>query len=224
MLCLFDIDGTLISTPGAGRRAFERACLEVLEVEGALEGIRLDGMTDPLILDEVYARRLPRGARPGEREAVLARYVALLPGELAASDYIVHRGVHAALDRLAELGATVGLATGNVEAGARAKLERGQLWQRFAFGGYGSDAADRGALVGIARQRGERIAGRIFQRAEALVLGDTPRDVAAARAAGCYSIALATGSYSMAELEASGADRVYPSCEEWLDELGAPPR
>jgi phosphoglycolate phosphatase-like HAD superfamily hydrolase len=211
MLYLFDIDGTLVSGDGAGRRAFERACLEVLGVAGALADIRLDGMTDPLILDHVFTTRLSRESQASEREAVFARYLEHLEPEVARSEYRVHDGVAEVLDLLGARGATLGLATGNLREGARIKLTRGDLWRRFTIGGFGSDSSDRGELVRIAMERA--------RDRDAFVIGDTPRDVAGAHAAGAKAIAVATGRFSVDELSAAGADAAFPSLREWLAEL-----
>jgi len=116
-------------------------------------------------------------------------------------------------------GRCIGLATGNLEVGARIKLTRGDLWRRFPFGGFGSDAGDRAELVRVAIRRGQDRLGRTLSRAEVVVIGDTPRDVAAAHAAGAVAVAVATGGHSEAELRASGADATYPSMSEWLAAL-----
>jgi phosphoglycolate phosphatase-like HAD superfamily hydrolase len=124
--------------------------------------------------------------------------------------------VHETLDRLESQGATIGLATGNLVDGARIKLTRGDLWRRFAFGGFGSDAADRAELVRIAIRRGVERAGRSFMRDEIWVIGDTPKDVAAAHAAGARCLGVATGWYDQEQLRDAGADLVHPTLAEWL--------
>jgi len=218
MLLLFDIDGTLVSGDGAGRRAFDRACLEILGVggpgRGALDGIKLDGMTDPLILAHVFERHLGRAPGAEESAAVLDRYVALLAPEVAGSKYIVHDGVPEAM-KLCERGHVLGLCTGNLREGARIKLTHGKLWHHFPFGGFGSDAADRAEIVRIAMQRG-RAAGAT---GDTWVIGDTPKDVAAAHAAGALALGVATGSFSVDDLRACGADAAYPTLTHWLATL-----
>jgi phosphoglycolate phosphatase-like HAD superfamily hydrolase len=211
MLVLFDIDGTLIKTGGAGIRALDRACAE-LGIERAMDGISAAGKTDPLILSEIFQRRLGREPSAGEIDAVLERYVGFLAEEIErTTKYQVLPGVGAALDLLDARGATVGLATGNVERGAEIKLRRGDLWRRFRFGGYGSDAADRAQLVARAIER----AGARFE--QVIVIGDTERDVAAAHACKARAIGVATGPCSTADLAAAGADWTL----ETLDELPA---
>ncbi len=219
MLYLFDIDGTLISGDGAGRRAFERACREVLGVDGALVGLRLDGMTDPLILESVFRHHHDRAPTEEEVRAIFGVYVRHLEAEVAAGLYHVKPAVHETLDLLESRGATIGLATGNLEAGARIKLQRGDLWRRFAFGGFGADAAERAELVRVAIRRGSERAGRTFMRDEIWVIGDTPKDIAAAHAAGARCVAVATGWYTIDQLRAAEADAAFPTMAEWLDTL-----
>ena len=216
MMYLFDIDGTLIGGDGSGRRAFDRACLDCVGIAGALDHVLLDGMTDPLILDSVFAHHRNRAPTADEARAILDAYVTHLAGEVAAGLYHVKPGVHETLDHLERRGATLGLATGNLEAGARIKLTRGDLWRRFAFGGFGSDAADRAELVRVAIARGSAIAGRSFVRDEIFVVGDTPRDVAAAHAAGARAVGIATGRFDVDELGAAGADDAHATMADWL--------
>ena len=217
MLFFFDIDGTLIGGDGPGRRSFDRACLEVLGVKGALDGLKLDGMTDPLILEHVYATHLERGPEPGEVGRVLTAYVRLLEDEMRSCRYHVKPAVEETLAALEARGATLGLATGNLAESARIKLERGRLWHRFPFGGFGSDARDRAELVRVAIARGKARAGRDFARDEIFVVGDTPKDVAAAHAAGARAIAVATGGHAIEELRACGADEVYATLGDKSD-------
>ena len=203
MLYLFDIDGTLIGGDGSGRRAFERACAPILGVEHALAHIRLDGMTDPLILDAAFAEHAGRKPTAAEAELILTTYVEYLHDEVAQGLYHVKPAVDETLTWLEERRCVVGLATGNLEAGARIKLQRGDLWQRFPFGGFGSDAAERAELVRVGLRRGQERAGRTLAADEMVVIGDTPKDVAAAHAAGARAVGVATGSHSVDELRAS---------------------
>jgi phosphoglycolate phosphatase len=216
---LFDIDGTLIGGDGSGRRAFDRACLDCMGIAGALDHLLLDGMTDPLILASVFTQHHGRAPTDDETRSIFETYVSHLEREVAEGKYHVKPAVHDTLDYLEQQGATIGLATGNLEVGARIKLQRGDLWHRFAFGGYGSDAAERAQLVQKAIDRGTTLARRTFAPAEVLVIGDTPRDVAAAHAVGARAIGVATGRFSVAELQAAGADAAYPTMAEWLAEI-----
>jgi phosphoglycolate phosphatase-like HAD superfamily hydrolase len=215
VIFLFDIDGTLVATGGAGRRAFERALLDVLGLAEGLRAVQLDGKTDPLILDEALAAAGRRAPTSAERAAVLAAYLAHLPDEMARCRYQVLPGVERTLDRLETRGVAIGLQTGNVEGGARCKLERGDLWRRFRFGGYGSDAHERAELVRIAIARGQRH----LATDEVWVIGDTPRDVAAAHAAGAHAIGVATGAYDADALTHAGADLVLETLDGWPERL-----
>ena len=209
-LFLFDIDGTLIESPRrAGRRALERACQETLGIEAAAEGISFDGKTDPLIVEEIFRARRGRTPSPAELSEVLSSYLRCLDGELLHDDAVrVLPSVEESLARLRARAAMVGLATGNVEDGARRKLTRAGLWSHFAFGGYGSDAADRGELVRMALRRADERSAQPIARDRAWVVGDTPRDIHAAHAAGIRAIGVATGGFTEDELRAAGADRV----------------
>lgn len=224
VLFLFDIDGTLVLTGGAGLRALERACRELHGVTGMTEGMKADGKTDPLIVEEIFHERFGRLPRAEELTALLDKYLEFLEDEVARTDrYRIMPGVERALQVLESRGEPIGLATGNVEPGARIKLVRGDLWRRFAFGGYGSDSGDRAALVARAIERGETHAGRTFARREVVVIGDTPRDVAAARACGAVAVAVATGPHRVDALRGTGADVVMETLEElpgWLEQTG----
>jgi phosphoglycolate phosphatase len=224
MICfLFDIDGTLIKTGGAGLAALERAAAEILALEGAMDGISAAGATDPFLVEEIF-RRAGRAPTAADHDAFIERYLSHLPGLIAeAGRYEILPGVAVALDHLDARGAALGLATGNVERGAQIKLTHGDLWRRFRFGGYGSDAAARAQVVERALERAERHAGRAFdRRREVVVIGDTPKDVAAAHACGVPAIGVATGppAITTKTLAAAGADWVMTTLEElpaWVE-------
>jgi phosphoglycolate phosphatase-like HAD superfamily hydrolase len=166
-----------------------------------------------------------RSATAQEIDAVIDRYVGYLAEEVAATDrYRVMPGVEGALAVLEGAGAVVGLATGNVRRGAQIKLERGDLWRRFAFGGYACDAADRTRLVARGIERGHAHAGRAFEPDETWVIGDTPRDVAAAHGCGVKAIGVATGPHDVDALRNAGADVVWETLEElpeWMERAAA---
>jgi phosphoglycolate phosphatase-like HAD superfamily hydrolase len=217
----FDIDGTLIESGGAGARALDRALHEVAGRGGSLAGVRFDGATDIGLLRHALGR--PGQELPQELvAAVFDRYVENLPSELAASPrYRLLPGVERLLQALKSRGAALGLCTGNVVGGARAKLARGGLWEHFSFGGYGSDAEERADIVRAALRRAGEAVGREVPPGEALVVGDTPRDAVAARAAGVPCLGVATGRFTVEELEEAGAERAVASLEveglaEWI--------
>ncbi len=219
MIFLFDIDGTLISAHGAGRRAFERALIDTADLPRGLAGIALDGKTDPLILDEAYAAAGRDAPTDEDRRLVFAAYLAYLDEELVKGSYRVLPGVERVLARLESSGAHLGLQTGNLEEGARRKLTFGSLWHRFGFGGFGSDAHAREDLVRIAIARGHARAGRVVDPEHIWVIGDTPRDISAAQAAGARTVGVATGSYDIAALQAAGAELAVETLDHWLDQL-----
>ena len=215
-VALFDIDGTLINTDGVGSRAFSGALEAVLGIRDGLKEIRLHGQTDFLILEMALAGAGRAPELDPEQSAVLyRRYVELLEKELERypEGYIVLPGVRALLDELKSRSAefSVGLATGNLEMGAWAKLRPAQLDRYFGFGGFGSDSRERSELILRAVERAEFRSGR---RAEQVfVIGDTPQDIIHARKAGAKVIAVATGGHSFEELEQHEPDLLVESLE-----------
>ena len=213
-VALFDIDGTLVLTSGAGMRALERAAVEICGVAGATRGIEADGKTDHLLAAEIAAALPPGAVDDGFAERLFAAYVVHLVDEVARSQYRVLPGVEVAIAAAEACVPAVGLATGNIAHAARIKLEPGDLWRRFPFGGFGCDAAERPALVGRAVERAEGRLGRTVPRDEVVVIGDTPRDVHAAHAIGARAVGVATGRYDVDALRATGADWVVETLEE----------
>ena len=226
---LLDVDGTLVSAGGAGRRAIGLALAEVCgPVDGLVARIRLDGMTDRLIVHEAFDA-LGRAFTDAVCDGVLSRYVVHLERELhSAPGFEVLPGVEALLRALAGAGRPFGLCTGNVVEGARHKLARGGLdrwfdWTPGAIGGFAHDGEARDRVVAAAVRRASARLGREVAPAEVLVVGDTPRDVDAAHRIGCLALAVTTGRHDAASLSAAGADRVvetlaHPAALEWLVE------
>jgi phosphoglycolate phosphatase-like HAD superfamily hydrolase len=211
---LFDIDGTLLTMAGVGRRALERAFSERYGPGTSLAGVRFDGMTDRGIVRDALALL---GAPAAEEtiDAILASYVSLLEGEVASTPGLgLHRGVLAALDAAATWpGVAIGLGTGNIREGARVKLRHVGIHDRFAFGGFGCDHEERAELLRIGADRGRACLGLPPGPCRVVVIGDTPRDVEGARAIGAESMAVATGRFARAELEAAGATFVFDHLE-----------
>jgi phosphoglycolate phosphatase-like HAD superfamily hydrolase len=208
---LFDIDGTLITTGGAGRRAMERA-FGVVHGRPDAMAFPMDGMTDRLIVRQALAHI---AAEPTEAaiDRVLAAYMDVLREEVAAcSDerYRVHAGMREAVESARTRGAAVGLGTGNIREGARVKLERVGLGDAFAFGGFGCDAESRVELLRIGAERGAAALCLPRATCRVVVIGDTPKDVAAAQAIGAECVGVGTGHYSPAALLASGATAAFP--------------
>lgn len=221
-IVLFDIDGTLVSVRGAGRQALQLALQDITGVAGTLEGVRLAGSTDPVIVEHALAQHLGRAlSGPEELARILDAYLAHLPRELEALAGTLHvyPGAHALLSALVATGRhMVGLATGNVEAGAFIKLRAAGLDAHFGFGGYGSDAACRTTLVRRAIERGQDAAyaavGRRPEPAEAVVIGDTERDVEAARAAGAVAVGVLAGCADPDALARSRPDLTVSSLDD----------
>ncbi len=215
LVALFDIDGTLIDAGGAGRRAIEAAMEDVVGPDHGLGEVRFGGMTDPAIVLE----GLRATGKPADH-AIVARvldaYLQRLPDELRRAPPRILPGVGDVLDWLATLAdVAIGLGTGNLQAGAEAKLTPVDLWRRFDFGGFGSDHADRATLIGIGADRGAARLGRDRAECRVVVIGDTPRDIAAAQAIGARSLGVGTAWHPAAELRAAGAT--------WaVDDLTAP--
>ena len=209
ILYLFDIDGTLIHAHGCGRHAFDAVFAEQHGVRDASAGIRYGGKTDPGIIDEIFRARLGRSPRASETAAFLDAYVPRLRALLAAQGVDVLAGVREALAHLAtHENVVLGVATGNIRAGADAKLSAAQLESHFVLGGYGCDSHLRAELVGRAIER-SRAYGEIT---EVVVVGDTIHDIAAARACGATVCAVATGSDPADQLR--DADAVLASMTE----------
>lgn len=202
---LFDIDGTLMDTGGAGRRAIERAFGHVHGRPDACASVRFGGMTDQAILRAgLDALELP--VAPAAIEALVAAYLGFLEDEMArAGGCVVHPAVGDALDAAEAARAAIGLGTGNLREGARLKLGRVGLFDRFAFGGFGCDHELRAELLRIGAERGARALGARLDACRVVIIGDTPKDVAAARAIGAECVAVATGSFDVATLAACGA-------------------
>lgn len=209
-LILFDIDGTLLLTAGAGRRAITAALADRLGAGEAWQTIRFDGKTDPQIVRELLeAAGDADAADPAIIAEVCERYVVHLEEELDRHPGATRLmpGVAALLDRLEErTDVVLGLLTGNIERGAGLKLRSGGLDPaRFRVGAYGSDSAHRPDLPAIAARRAAAILGRVPEGETVVIVGDTPADVTCGRGIGARAVAVATGSYSAAALREAGA-------------------
>jgi phosphoglycolate phosphatase-like HAD superfamily hydrolase len=196
---------------------------ELFGVRDAFHGIPMAGRTDPWILaDGVIAHGLPQESPdlPRFRAVYLGYLLAEL--EKPGARKGVMPGVRDLLDALSEReDVYVALLTGNYEAGARIKLEYFDLWRYFPCGAFGDDAPNRNGLVPKAIARIAECGGPAFSAADAVVIGDTPLDVACAAFSGARSIAVATGSHSVEELQAAGADAVFQDLSKTADVLAA---
>lgn len=216
-LLLFDIDGTLLLSGGAGIRAMTRAFAEVFGVEEAFRTSDVAGRTDTYIL----SRALEAAGLPDTpdhhrqfREAYIPRLRETL-GRAQAGRYGVMPGIAALLDEVHRRdGVHLALLTGNFEPAAYLKLEHFQLSSYFAWGAFGEESADRNELGRVALRRAEARAVPAAARERAVVIGDTPHDITCAHAIGARALAVATGNYSVDELRRAGADIVLPDLSD----------
>ena len=213
-LVLFDIDGTLILTGGAGMRAMGRSFHALLGVHDAMLGVPLAGRTDLAILMDAASRLSPRvEPTPEWIDRFRAHYFEALAEELAvdAPGKGVLPGVGAAIEALSAVpDVHLALLTGNFRKGAEVKLGYFSLWEAFPFGAFGDETVDRNTLLPIAlRHAHERGIGPLAPR-DVLVIGDTPYDIACALSGGAVAVGVTTGPYDRAALERAGADLVLP--------------
>lgn len=219
---LFDVDGCLISSGGAGTRAWRHAFERLHGIPADIGQFTEAGMTDPDVGRQTFVRVLGRDPTEREMGRLLGAYLERLAEEVEQSaGYRVMPGVEALLPRLIDLGILLGIVSGALEAAAHIKLERARLNRFFSFGGYGSDSADRVELTRLAIERCGRLHGHALNPARMLAVGDTPRDVDAGRAVGAVTVGVATGKYTVQQLEAAGADFVLSTLESPLPGIDA---
>lgn len=200
-LVLFDIDGTLIHTSGAGEKAFARVFANFFGVSDGTEKLKFAGRTDVAILREFFLHNAIEPS-PENMEQFFEAYVFLLDYMLHALPGGVHPGVWNWLHDLRTLPQkpVVGLLTGNIRLGAEIKLRRFNLWEQFETGAFANDAADRNEIAATAVRRGETLLGNKLRGEEVLVIGDTPLDIACARYIGAKVLAVGTGMYRPRDL------------------------
>ena len=214
---LFDIDGTLVSTGGAGAVAWRHAFDELHGIPADIGRFTDAGMTDPDVGALTFEAVLGREPTPHELALLLQRRLQHLPEAVAESTgYKVLPGVPERLRQLSHEGHLLGLITGNGDGAAFVKLSRGDLMRWFTFGAYASAGVDRTGIVRRAVERGQALVGRDLPNEDIFVIGDTPLDIEAAHAAGCSAIAVATGHYDVAALREAGAEHVLETLEEEL--------
>ncbi len=213
-LVLFDIDGTLLLTAGAGRRAITAALAEEVELTTGFERVRFDGKTDPQIVVELLEVAGHPGADdPAFVQALCRKYVGLLAEELRQprSTTTLMPGVAELLEALEARGEVVlGLLTGNMREGAALKLEAAGIAPgRFRVGAYGSDSPRRPDLPAIAAARAEAHFGQRPAGRDVIIIGDTPADITCGQAIAARAIGVATGAYAVEMLEEAGAHRAF---------------
>lgn len=205
-LILFDIDGTLVNTGGAGSRALNIVFREYFSIENAFKGITMAGKTDIQIIKEGLAANNLR-IENGLIEELSNLYIKTLSIEINNSRKRTMPGVKEALQLLSKENNSfnLGLLTGNMEQGARIKLGAFDLNKYFSFGAFGSDDEDRNKLLPYAIRRFHKIYNKEVNFSDCVVIGDTPRDIDCAKPYGAYCIAVATGPYTAEHLQDAGA-------------------
>ena len=214
---LFDIDGTLIDTGGAGAASWRLAFDELYGVPADIGKFTDAGMTDSQVARRTFVAVVGHAPSRKELSSLLERRLGHLYATVADSTgYRVLPGVDELLPRLLERGYLLGLVTGNGEAAAHIKLHRARLNRFFSFGGYGSDSDDRSELTKTAVARAALVFGEPIDPRQCLTVGDTPLDVQAAHGAGIECVGVASGHFSVQQLRQAGADYALASLEEPL--------
>ena len=214
-LILFDIDGTLIKTGGAGEKAFAKVCELEFNVPEATKNLHFAGRTDPAIVRDFFsAFDIP--ASPENFTRFFSAYVIWLEKILATLDGTVLPGARKLVAEFAQMThkPVIGLLTGNIKQGAQLKLGHYRLWNAFAMGAYGDDHEDRNQIAVIARDRGAKMLGGRLRGDEVLVIGDTPRDVECGKAIDAQVLAVATGVFSVDQLRKCAPHRVVGDLTE----------
>ncbi len=207
-LILFDIDGTLIDSGGAGVQALDLAMKDLFSIENGFNGISMAGKTDTQIIKEGLIKH--RISADGNVEVIVKAYLKHLGEQINNDRKHVKPGIYELLENLnrkREPG--LGLLTGNLEQGARIKLEPFRLNGYFPAGAFGSDDEDRNNLLPIAVDRFEKLFQTRIKTENCIIVGDTPRDVECAHVYGAMCIGVATGPYSFEDLVKAGADYVF---------------
>ena len=217
-LFLFDIDGTLLTTDGAGRAALKSAGADLFAIDEDLRTISVSGSTDTAIVREILSHHSLEVSTANVNR-YLGGYLVWLKQHLGSQSGAILPGVISLLDVLAQDGQAIGLLTGNVRRGAEIKLMAHGIWDRFSFGAFGDDNSDRNQLGPIAKRRAAAALNIEFAEHDIFVIGDTPKDIACARAFGAVAVAVATGRYSLANLAEHGPDHLYRDLADTKDLL-----
>lgn len=213
-LLLFDIDGTLITSGGAGEAALADAMRDAFGVEEDFQGITIAGATDSL-LARLMLEKHGLEASPENVTALLDRYLHFLKLRMPRHEGRLLPGILELLKRLAgRKDCVTALLTGNLRRGAEIKLAHYGVWEFFQFGAFADDHHDRNELGNFAKSRAVEAHGREFPAEDIFVIGDTPRDVACGRAIGAKTVAIATGSYSVGELRDCSPDFLFADLSE----------
>jgi phosphoglycolate phosphatase len=220
---LFDIDGTLINTGGAGAASWRLAFDELYGIPADIGKFTDAGMTDPAVGRKTFEAVLKREPERKEFTRLMERRNFYLHETVEESKgYEVLTGVNELLPKLIDEGYLLGIVTGNVESAAHIKLHRANLNRFFSFGGYGSDADERGEVTRIALKRASQVYGEKIDSDQAFAVGDTPLDVTGAHAAGIECVGVGSHKYSAEQLREAGADYAIASLEKGLPPLAEP--
>ena len=218
---LFDVDGTLIDSGGAGARSWRHAFDKLYGIPADIGSHTSAGETDPVVARKTFQAAVGREPTEAELARLFAVYLQILSEEVRTSEgYRVLEGVEDLLLMLSDAGTMLGLVSGAMEGAARVKLSRADLNRFFVFGGYGSDSDDRAMLTRVAIDKAATLHGHDVTPDRVFVVGDTPLDVEAARAVGAVSVAVASGKFSVEELRSSGARYVLTSLAARFPEMG----
>jgi phosphoglycolate phosphatase-like HAD superfamily hydrolase len=214
---LFDIDGTLITTGGAGAASWRLAFEELYGIPADIGEFTDGGMTDPAVGRKTFEAVMHRAPERKEFTRLLERRLHYLHQTVEESEgYRVLAGVQELLPKLIEDVYLIGLVTGNVEAAAHIKLHRARLNRFFSFGGYGSDSTGRGDLTRIALRRAALVYGEAVSQSRRYAVGDTPNDVEGAHAAGIQCVGVGNHHFNVEQLREAGAAYAIASLEEAL--------
>ncbi len=219
-LVLFDIDGTLIRTGGAGVKAFAKVFATEFNAVDGFERMKFAGRTDVSLVREFFSfHDIPATADNFNR--FFERYVFWLDHMLRESTGAICVGVLDFIDKLKLMPQppVLGLLTGNIRLGAEIKLRRFGLWDTFQIGGFADDNEERNKIAAVARERGSRLLNHELRDDEVLVIGDTPHDISCARAIRGRVLAVATGAYTSAELKLHTPDWVVENLSEITPDL-----
>jgi phosphoglycolate phosphatase len=201
-LVLFDIDGTLVQTGGAGTRAFSKTFATEFKLHKGTEKMKFAGRTDVSLVREFFKiHGLPE--TPEHFSQFFERYVFWLDHILTRSDGNTCKGVREFIRDLQALPQppVLGLLTGNIRLGAELKLRHFGLWEIFETGAFADDHEDRNHIAVAALERGRRVVGENLQPQEMIVVGDTPFDIRCGRFIGAKVLAVATGGATLEELK-----------------------
>ena len=220
-LILFDIDGTLLSPGILPRQILNRAFQDIAGGNPDLQFMDVAGLTDPLIITNGLKKLgLTDGVIPKLAVAILERYLADMERDYPQSDLpVLHRDAIDFLDAVQVAQHVTALMTGNVEAGARIKLDRFGLFERFAFGAYGNDSGDRNRLPKIARRKARELLAKDFEFKDLIIIGDTPNDAQAAAGVGAHSIIVCRRPGWEPDIRQAGADLVVSTLADTVDLL-----